>query len=137
MSADSLTVEIVTPTAVEESRQVSYVRAPGFDGLFGVMAGHIRAMIALGIGEISIQQRAGRRFWATSGGYAEVHPDRVVLLIETAELAQDIDTERAHDAASRARNRLQQAKDNPDIDRERARKALRKATNRIAVAERI
>ncbi len=135
MAPDQLTVEIVTPTSAEETHQVSYVRAPGVDGLFGVLPGHIPAMIALNIGEIGIEQHSGRQYWATSGGYAEIHRDRVVLLVETAELATEIDVERANKSAERARQRLKEAEKNPDIDIERARHSLRRALNRLAVAE--
>ncbi len=135
MAAEDLTVEIVTPTSVHEAHNVSYVRAPGVDGLFGVMTGHVPAMIALQMGELGIEDQGGRQFWATSGGYAEVHRDRVVLLLETAEPAATIDVDRARQAADRARERLKQAKENPDIDQERARHALQRALNRLSIAE--
>lgn len=135
MAGDQLTVEIVTPTGAEETHQVSYVRAPGMEGLFGVLPGHIPAMIALNIGEIGIEKQSGRQYWATSGGYAEIHRDRVVLLVETAELATEIDVERARKSAERARQRIKEADENPDIDRERARHALQRALNRLSIAD--
>ncbi|HKJ69947.1 MAG TPA: F0F1 ATP synthase subunit epsilon [bacterium] len=135
MARDQLTVEIVTPTSAEETRQVSYLRAPGVDGLFGVLPGHIPAMIALDIGEIGIEQQSGQQYWATSGGYAEIHRDRVVLLVETAELATKIDVERAKSSAQRARRRLKDADRNPDIDPDRARHSLQRALNRLSIVE--
>jgi len=135
MAAENLTVEIVTPTSVHESHNVSYVRAPGIDGLFGVMTGHVPAMIALQMGELGIEEQSGRQYWATSGGYAEVHRDRVVLLLETAEPAATIDVERAQQAADRASKRLAEVKENHDIDEERARHALQRALNRLSIAE--
>ena len=130
-----LSVEIVTPTGIDEKHQVGYLRAPGLDGLFGVMPGHVASIIALDIGEVSIQQTGEREFWATSGGYAEIHPDRVVLIVESAERASNIDVDRAEAAAERAKNRLEKKKQE-QIDEMRARAALNRALNRLSVAKR-
>lgn len=135
MIPNSLSVEIVTPTGINEKHQVGYVRAPGLDGLFGVMPGHVASIIALDIGEVSIKQSGEREFWATSGGYAEIHPDRVVLIVESAERSSNIDVERAKSAAERAKNRLEKKKQE-QIDEARARAALNRAMNRLSVAKR-
>lgn len=94
------------------------------------------AMIALDTGEISLKQQNTKRFWATSGGFAEIHRDRVVLLLESAEPAGDIDQGRAKEALERARKLLQSADKDPDIDKERAQQALKRARNRLTVADR-
>jgi len=136
MNPDPLTVEIVTPTSTVDLHGISYMRAPGVDGLFGVLEGHIPAMIALDVGEISLEQQATRRYWATSGGFAEIHRKRVVLLLETAEPAGDINRSRANEALERARRRVQSADKDPEIDKERAQQALKRARNRLTVADR-
>ncbi len=135
MIPDSLSVEIVTPTGISVEHQVEYVRAPGLDGLFGVMPGHVPAIIALDVGEISIEQNDDREYWATGGGYAEIHQDRVILLVESAERSSDIDTERAESSAERARNRLEKKREE-QIDEARARASLERALNRLGVANR-
>jgi F-type H+-transporting ATPase subunit epsilon len=135
MIPDNLQVQIVTPTRLDEKYRISYVRAPGLDGLFGVMPGHVPAIIALDIGEIGLQQGNNREYWATGGGYAEVHQDKVILLVESAELATDIDIARAEQALNRAQQRLK-AEDKSEIDLQRARKAYQRAKNRLSVANR-
>ncbi|MCF7803704.1 MAG: F0F1 ATP synthase subunit epsilon [Candidatus Marinimicrobia bacterium] len=132
---EHLSVEIVTPTSLETEEQVDYVRAPGLDGLFGVKPGHIPALIALDVGEVGLDKRGERRYLATSGGYAEIHNEKVVLLVETAEDADDIDVERAKAAKQRAEERLA-AKEKEGIDTSRAKDALRRAKNRLTVANR-
>ncbi|MBD3275567.1 MAG: ATP synthase F1 subunit epsilon, partial [Candidatus Marinimicrobia bacterium] len=102
---------------------------------FGVMPGHVPSIIALDIGEVSIQQSGDREFWATSGGYAEIHPDRVVLIVESAERSSNIDIDRAKSAAERAKDRLEKKKQE-QIDEARARAALNRAMNRLSVAKR-
>jgi len=135
MIPEHLSVEIVTPTSLQEEQQVDYLRAPGADGLFGVMPGHIPALIALDIGEFAVEQRGERRYFATSGGYAEIHNEKVVLLVETAEESGKIDTERAEASRERALERLKD-KENSDLDIERAKSSLRRANNRLTVAKR-
>lgn len=135
MIPDSLQVQIVTPTRLDEKYRINYVRAPGLDGLFGVMPGHVPAIIALDVGELSLQQGNDREYWATSGGYAEIHQDKVVLLVESAEQATDIDVDRANQALNRAQKRLK-AEGKEGIDEERAQNAYQRAKNRLAVAKR-
>ena len=65
-------LEIVTPTQILESENVSYARCPGVDGLFGIMKGHVKGIIALDIGELKIICEGRNSFLATSGGYVEI-----------------------------------------------------------------
>jgi len=126
------TVTIVTPSGTHEEYNVRHLRAPGSEGDFGVLPGHIPFMTTLRIGTIRLDTDREQYTWATSGGYAEVLGDRVILLAETAELADRIDTERAEAARQRALGRL--AERTPDVDIERARIALYRALNRLKVA---
>ena len=88
----SFQLEIVTPTKVLDEGQVEYLRCQGLDGSFGVMANHREAIIALGVGEIKVTQNGKEHFLATSGGFIEITKEKVELLLETYELAEEIDS---------------------------------------------
>ncbi|MFQ6606053.1 MAG: ATP synthase F1 subunit epsilon [Fidelibacterota bacterium] len=125
-------LEIITPTRVYDEGQVSYVRCPGLDGSFGVLAHHTRSIFALAVGMVKVVRSDEQtRYFATSGGYAEVLGDKVRLLLETAEYAGDIDIERANQAVQRAKERLQKK---AHIDAMRAKASLQRALNRLQVA---
>ncbi|MDZ7373911.1 MAG: F0F1 ATP synthase subunit epsilon [candidate division KSB1 bacterium] len=130
--AKTFLLEIVTPQGVVFSDQVEAVRAPGIDGYFGVLPGHTPLMTALRVGEIRVRRKGELIRFATSGGFVEVLPRRMIILAETAEEAAKIDVARALAARERALKRLRQR--TPDIDLERARAALARAMNRLRVA---
>ena len=88
-------LEIITPEKVYDEGQVSYLRAPSLDGLFGVQGRHAPAIIAMSIGEIKVTKEGKESYYATSGGFADIRPENVQLLVETAEKITDIDKERA------------------------------------------
>ncbi len=125
-------VEILTPDKTAYSGEASYVRAPGAEGYFGILANHAPLLAALRIGELIVDTPEGRRFFAVSGGFLEVLKNRVRVLAETAEEASEIDVERAKQALQRAKNRL--ATHSPDIDVDRAKSAMYRAMNRLRVA---
>ena len=126
-------LEIVTPTQVIDCGPVSYLRAPSLDGLFGIMARHTRAMITLDVGEIKVVVGSQPKYYATNGGYADIHGNSVQLLVETAEESGKIDVERAKSAAERARERMA-VRMRKGIDEARAEFALLRALNRLVVA---
>lgn len=126
-------LEIITPEKILDMGEVSYVRCPGVDGLFGIQANHARALISLDIGEIKVVIDGTETFIATSGGYAEIDHDKTQLLVETAEEASKIDTDRANKSVERARERMDQA---GVIDVERAERALARGLNRLKIARR-
>lgn len=133
--AKSFHLEIITPTRVFDEGQVNYLRAPSTDGLFGVLPGHVDAMIALDVGEIKIEHSGMVKYMATSGGYAEINNNHVQLLVETAEPAEDIDVQRAQAAYERARQQLaDKAKELEDEQRDLD--AMERALNRMRIAER-
>ncbi len=132
--ARSFQLEIVTPTRVLDLGPVNYLRAPSLDGLFGIMARHTRAMITLDVGEIKVVVGSQPKFYATNGGYADIHGNNVQLLVETAEDAGEIDATRAKAAAERARGRIRSRE--TGIDEARADFALLRALNRLGVAGR-
>ncbi|MDE2889838.1 MAG: F0F1 ATP synthase subunit epsilon [Gemmatimonadota bacterium] len=126
-------LEIVTPEKTVFSGEVEQVRAPGTEGGFGVLAGHHPMLASLNIGEIVFsEQQNGPKSVAISGGFAEVQRDRVTVLAETAEFAQDIDVNRAEAARERAREMLTQKRDQ-QIDEARANLALARAINRLRI----
>lgn len=132
-TSKSFKLEIVTPFELVFSGMVNYVRAPGELGLFGVMDRHTPFIAALKIGEIKVQIGKQVRYYATSGGFVEVLPDSVTILVETADEAQKIDSARAKDALTRAKERL--AKHDSDIDATRAQLSLERAANRLRIVE--
>ena len=98
-------LEIVTPTQILKTDNVSYLRCPGVDGLFGVLSGHRDALIALSLGEIKISQDKSDTIYSTSGGFAEISGNKVELLVETIEASESIDKQRAEASLKRAKDR--------------------------------
>lgn len=125
-------LEIVTPIKIFDEGQVEYVRCPGLDGSFGVLANHREAIIALGVGEIKVTKNGKDHFLATSGGFAEITKEKVELLLESYEQAEEIDTSRAEAALKRAEER----KLSEEIDSTRNDASLQRAVNRIKVSKR-
>ena len=129
----TFSIEIVTPTRVITEENVSYLRCPGVDGSFGVMAGHTDGIIALSVGEVKVEIGNKEKWIATSGGFADISSEKVLLLLETAEQSFEIDVERAKKAMKRAKDRID---DNSKIDVFRAESALIRAINRLKIANR-
>ena len=129
-------LEIVTPDRMLVSEEAEDITAPGFCGEFGVLPGHTPFLATLNPGEISYKTASGnRKYLSISWGYAEVRPDKVIILANAAEKSEEIDLERAQNAFKRAEERLKTRA--PDIDIERAELALARALARIQVAERM
>lgn len=127
-------LELVTPERKLFSDDVQAVRAPGVQGSFGVLAGHAPLLTELETGLIKITLANGEEAYiATSGGFMQVSREKVIILADSAELSEEIDVERAHAAASRARQALEVPEG--DLDAEEVRKALDRAQNRIRVAQ--
>ena len=126
-------LDIVTPTKVISEGQVEYLRAPSTEGLFGIIGGHAVATILMDIGEIKVTKDGKELYYATNGGFADIRPESVMLLVETAEKLSDINKERAENAIKRAQERLQ----NNETDLNRARAAINRARNRIKISNRI
>ena len=132
----SFQVDVVSVNHKLYSSEAVSLVAPGADGYFGVLRGHAPLVAALKIGELEITPAAGQApvLIAVSGGFIEVHPDCVTVLADSAELAEEIDVERARLAKERAEALLQAGGENTDVDRAQA--ALLRALNRLRVAER-
>jgi F-type H+-transporting ATPase subunit epsilon len=126
-------LEVVTPQRLIISEEVEELVAPGTEGYFGVWPGHIPFMTTLKIGELSYKRRGEDRFLAVSWGYAEIRPEKAIILVETAERAEEIDRARAEEARARAVERLRRWGD-ATIDFARAEAALERAITRVSVA---
>ena len=108
------------------------MQLPGRDGYLGILPGHAPLITELGIGQISYRENGRSRYLAVAWGFAEVLPDRVSVLAETAERAEEIDVRRAEEAMKRAEQRLRSG--DPKIDCVRAQYALTRAATRLEVA---
>ena len=128
-------LDIVTPMQNLDVIEVNYLRCPGIDGSFGIMANHQDGIFSLDIGEIMIQSKSDTKFYSTSGGFAEINENEVCLLVETIELSSDIDISRAESALKRAKERkTKTTKD--EVDEVRMESSLSRALNRLRVAKR-
>ena len=114
---------------------VDEVQIPGSEGYFGVLPGHTPLLASLGAGELWYRQGQETHYLAMAYGFAEIQPDRVTVLAEFAERADEIDTARAESAKKRAEQRL--VSPVLDMDAERARIALLKSLIRLQVATRV
>ncbi len=128
-------LEVVTPERQVLSVEVDEVSAPGALGYFGVLPGHTPFITTLGMGELSYRSGNQWEYLAITWGYAEVLPNKVTILTETADMAAEIDIERAERAKRRAEERLREwSTAVADIDFERAAAALERALIRLQVA---
>jgi F-type H+-transporting ATPase subunit epsilon len=135
MLPDSIELVIVTPERQLLREKATEVQLPGADGYLGILPGHAPLITELGIGELSYHDASGKEsaHLAIMSGFAEVLGDRVTVLAETAEFAEDIDVERAKQALQRAQQRL--ASGDANIDWDRAGIALQRALVRVKVGE--
>jgi F-type H+-transporting ATPase subunit epsilon len=99
---EKLHLEIITPEKLLVREDADLVEAPGTAGEFGVLPGHVAFLSTLNHGEIRFSNEGRTRFVATSGGFAEVRENSVLLLLDTAEFGEEIDLARAHKARERA-----------------------------------
>ena len=135
MLPDAIQLVVVTPERQLLRETVVEVEIPGLEGQLGVLPGHAPLMTELGIGALSYKTSASSQpvVIAVIQGFAEVLPDRVTVLAETAERAEEIDMARAEAAKGRAEQRL--ASSDTNIDWDRAVIALQKSLIRIQVAK--
>lgn len=130
--ADTLFVEVVAPDRSVFRGAVDSFRAPGVEGSFEVLRNHAPLLAATGIGAVYITLPSGERcVLASSGGFVQVVNNRVIMIVEAAEPASEIDIDRARAAEDRAREHLENDK---SADREQWEEALARARNRLRVA---
>jgi F-type H+-transporting ATPase subunit epsilon len=131
----SLLLEIVTPEKLAYRDQVDEVVVPGVDGQLGILPHHAPLLTVLGVGELHIRKGGDDEYFAIAGGFLQVRPDKVVVMAEIADMASEIDLERAEQARRDAEKMLSSAYVEP-ADMAAARAALDRALLRIRVAER-
>ncbi len=129
-------LKVVTPDRQVAHDSVSVVSIPGKGGYLGILPGHAPLLTELMAGELVYTCDGVAHYVAVSWGFAEVLPDRVIILAQAAERAQEIDVERAERAKQRAEDRLKRFTD-AELDVERARAALARALARLQVSERV
>ena len=131
-----LLLEIVTPERLAYSDTVDAVNLPGIEGELGVLPHHAPLVSMLGLGELRIRKGGSEESFAIVGGFLQVRPDRVVVMAETADMASEIDLEKAQEARREAERMLEGAVQTDAVDLAAARASLQHALLRIRVAER-
>jgi F-type H+-transporting ATPase subunit epsilon len=129
---DKLILEIVTPDRRVVREEVDEVVCPGIEGEFGVLPGHTPFLTALKIGELNYRVGDLRKYIAITWGYAEVDADRVEILADMAETAEEIDLRRAEEAKAKAEAKLRGQPEEVEFDK--AQVSLEKAVIRMQVA---
>lgn len=131
---ETLTLQIVTPDRSVSHEAVDEVEIPGEEGFMGVLPGHTPLLVSLAVGDLWFRKGQERTYVSLAFGFAEILPDRVTILAETAERAEEIDITRAEASKKRAEERLTSR--TTEMDFERARIALLKSLVRLQVATR-
>jgi F-type H+-transporting ATPase subunit epsilon len=131
--AETFELEIVTPERLVVKDRAEQVQIPGRGGYLGILPGHAPLITELAVGEISYTAQGTLTHISVAWGFAEVLPEKVTILAETAERAEDIDVARAEAARERALQAIKVA-DNHDAYEEAA-LALARAETRLAVAK--
>jgi F-type H+-transporting ATPase subunit epsilon len=129
-----LALEIVTPERAIVHEKVDEVQIPGADGYFGVLPGHTPLLASLQVGQLWYRKGSEYTYMSVAFGFAEVLPDRVTILAQIAERAEEIDIERAQAERQRAEDALTRKHSEQDL--EVARVSLLKALTRLQVANR-
>jgi F-type H+-transporting ATPase subunit epsilon len=132
--ADKIQLSIVTPEREVVSIEVDEITAPGWEGEFGVLPNHAPFLALLKHGELDYRIGDDVHSVAVGFGFAEVLPDKVTVLIETAEKAEEIDIDRATAARDKALKTLE-GQTGRDIDFEKARASLMRAISRLEIAK--
>jgi F-type H+-transporting ATPase subunit epsilon len=130
-----LQLEIVTPERLAYSDTVDSVVLPGAEGEMGILPHHAPLLATLCVGELRIRKGAEEEFFAIAGGFVQVRPDKVVVMAETADMAAEIDLEKAQEARREAERALESGY-SEGADLSLARAQLQQALLRIRLAER-
>src|SRR5215475_3959442 len=104
--ADTFQLEIVTPEKMVVREMAEEMQIPGKDGYLGILPGHAPLITELAVGEITFRNSGVTHHLSVAWGFAEVLPDKVTILAETAERADEVDVNRAQKARQRAEENL-------------------------------
>jgi len=130
---DTFQLEIVTPEKVAIRDTAEEMQIPGSNGYLGILPGHAPLITELAIGEITYRNGSTTHHLAVAWGFAEVLPDKVTILAETAERADEINIKRAEEARQRAEEEFRTGKTEEDFTR--AENDLKRAEVRLDVAQ--
>jgi F-type H+-transporting ATPase subunit epsilon len=134
--AESIHLEVVTPSGPIVSDDVEIVSAPGYGGDFGVLANHAPFLSTIKIGSLVYKKGGKDNYLMVSGGFCEVSNNKITFLVESAESGRQIDVDRALRAKERAEKRIADAKTQAEkINMARAQASLQRALARLKVAE--
>src|ERR1700750_278682 len=131
--ADALQLEIVTPEKMVVNDVAEEIQISGKSGYLGILPGHAPLISELAVGEITYRNSSGAHYLAVAWGFAEVLPEKVTILAETAERPSEINVQRAQDAKQRAEQQLKSG--DPNLDYLHVEAALQRAETRLQVAE--
>ena len=126
----------MTPERVIYSDEVDVVIAPGVEGQLGILPHHAPLITMLQAGELRVRKNGDETCIAIYGGFLEVRPDRVIILADAAERAEEIDIARAEEAKRRAEQQMT-SRVLSEVDRAQAEAALRRSLVQLKVADRI
>jgi F-type H+-transporting ATPase subunit epsilon len=129
---DTFQLEIVTPEKLVVKESVEEAQIPGLGGYLGILPGHAPLITELAVGVITYRAQGVTKSLSVAWGFAEVLPDKVTMLAETAERPEEIDVARAQKAKDRAEQHLKSS--DPQLDYARAQDALQRAETRLKVA---
>jgi F-type H+-transporting ATPase subunit epsilon len=132
----SILCDIVTQERTVFSEQVEYVSLPGIEGIMGILPNHAPMLTALSFGEVMVRRSGDEEFFAIGGGFAEVQPDHVIILADSAEQADEIDLERAQEARRKAEEAMETGVSEDAARYAQIDAALRRAQIRIDVSRR-
>jgi F-type H+-transporting ATPase subunit epsilon len=130
--SDTFQFEIVTPEKLVVNEAVEEAQIPGLGGYLGILPGHAPLITELAVGAITYRAQGVTKTLSVAWGFAEVLPDKVTILAETAERPDEIDVSRAQKAKERAEQLLKS--NDPKLDYDRAQDALQRAETRLKVA---
>ena len=132
MLPDNIQLEVVTPERYVLQETVQWIEMPGKEGYLGILPGHAPLITELAVGEITYRKDNATFHLSVAWGFAEVLPNKVTILAETAERAEEIDARRAQEAKQRAQSELATSKTEEDFQRTAA--DLKRADTRLDVA---
>jgi F-type H+-transporting ATPase subunit epsilon len=130
--ADTFQLEIVTPEKMVVRDVAEEMQIPGKDGYLGILPGHAPLITELAVGEITYLKDNYTHHLSVAWGFAEVLPNKVTILAETAERAEEIDARRAQEAKQRAESHLTTCNTEEDFNRTAG--DLQRAETRLEVA---
>jgi F-type H+-transporting ATPase subunit epsilon len=132
-----LSVEIITAEEIVQTEEnIDVLIVPGSEGQLAILPRHAPLMTTLGYGELIFRRGANETSFAIGGGFLEVHSNKVTILADVAENADEIDAERAEEARNRAEERLQNTHtDQTSADLARAQASLQRALLRLNIVE--